>query len=297
LLSNTTAEQQQKKEKKLSNPIRLTSRRQFLFQTAALGAATMIPSLSQAQSRRVERIGIQLYTLRREMAEDFEGTLARVAELGFREMEFAGYYNRPASEVKRVLERNGLTSPAAHIQLAAVRSNLEREIEFAAELGQTYIVIPSLPADERSLDDYKRHAQTLNSAGEACRSAGLKMGYHNHNFEFEQTNGQVHYDVLLDETDPGLVDFELDLFWITVAGADPVSYFTSHPGRFTMLHVKDRDTHGRMADVGRGTIDFVGLFSHAETAGFRHYFVEHDNPGDGLASVANSIYAMKNLRF
>ncbi|MBT8147233.1 MAG: sugar phosphate isomerase/epimerase, partial [Gammaproteobacteria bacterium] len=111
------------------------------------------------------------------------------------------------------------------------------------------------------------------------------------------TGGQVHYDLLLNETDADLVDFELDLFWITVAGFDPLSYFSNHPGRFTMLHVKDRDTHGRMADVGLGTIDFPGIFSHAETAGFKHYFVEHDNPGNGLASVANSIYTVRNLRF
>jgi len=257
----------------------------------------MLPSLSFAQDRRVERVGLQLYTLRQEMAQDFEGTLARVAELGFKEMEFAGYFNHSASEVKKILDRNGLTSPAAHIQLAAVRSDLEKEIEFAAKLGQTNIVVPSLPGDERSLDDYKRHAETLNNAGEVCRRVGLKMGYHNHNYEFEQTGGQVHFDVLLNETQPELVDFELDLFWITVAGSDPLSYFTDHPGRFTMLHVKDLDTHGRMADVGRGTIDFAGIFAHAETAGFEHYFVEHDNPGNGLASVANSIYTIRNLRF
>jgi sugar phosphate isomerase/epimerase len=277
--------------------IRSASRRRFIHQTAALGAAALIPPLTQAQDRRVERVGLQLYTLRREMAENFDATLARVADLGFKEMEFAGYFGRSATDVRRVLERNGLTSPAAHIQLTAVRSNLQGEIDYAAELGQTYIVIPSLPGDERSLDDYKRHAQTLNSAGEAARRAGLKMGYHNHDFEFAQTGGQTHYDVLLNETDPELVDFEMDLFWINVAGSDPLAYFASHPGRFTMLHVKDRDTHGRMADVGLGTIDFAGLFSNVDTAGFRHYFVEHDNPGDGLASVANSIYTVRNLRF
>ena len=268
-----------------------------MLHTATLGAAAMFPALSHSQDRRVERIGLQLYTLRTEMARDFEGTLARVAELGFKEVEFAGYFGRSARDVKRVLDRNGLTSPAAHIQLAAVRANLEREIEYAAELGQSYIVVPSLPGDERSLDDYQRHAETLNSAGEACRRAGLKMGYHNHNYEFEQTGGQVHFDVMLNETQTDLVDFELDLFWIAVAGFDPRSYFANHPGRFTMLHVKDRDTHGRMADVGRGTLDFAGIFSHVETAGFKHYFVEHDNPGNGLASIANSIYTVKNLRF
>jgi len=281
----------------LKQPTKSISRRQFLTRTASLGAAAMLPSLSVAQDRRVERIGLQLYTLRQEMAQDFEGTLGRVAELGFKEMEFAGYFGRSASQVKSVLDRNGLTSPAAHIQLTAVRSNLEQEIEFAAELGQTYIVVPSLPGDERSLDDYRRHAETLNSAGEACRRAGLKMGYHNHAFEFEQTGGQVHFDLLLNETQPELVDIELDLFWITVAGFDPLPYFDNHAGRFTMLHVKDMDTHGRMADVGRGTLDFAGIFAHADTAGFKHYFVEHDNPGNGMASIANSIYTVRNLRF
>lgn len=281
----------------MNRSVGLKSRRRFLFQTASLGATSLLPSLTFAQDRRVERIGLQLYTLRRDMTRDFEGTLARVAGLGYREMEFAGYFGRSARDVKRVLDRNGLTSPAAHIQLNAVRSNLEREIEYAVELGQTHIVVPSLPGNERSLDDYRRHADTLNNAGEACRRAGLKMGYHNHNYEFEQTGGQVHFDILLNETQPDLVDFELDLFWITVAGSDPLSYFVSHPGRFTMLHVKDRDTHGRMADVGRGTIDFAGIFAHADTAGFKHYFVEHDNPGNGLASIASSIYTVRNLRF
>lgn len=272
-------------------------RRRFLQQTATLATASLLPPVAMSQNRRVERIGLQLYTLRREMARDFEGTLARVADLGFKEMEFAGYFGRSASDVRTILERYGLTSPAAHIQLTAVRENLEREIDYAAELGQSYIVVPSLPENERSLDDYRRHAETLNNAGEACRRAGLKMGYHNHNFEFESTGNQVPYDLLLNDTDPGLVDFELDLFWITVAGADPLTYFTDHSGRFTMLHVKDLDTHGRMADVGRGTIDFTGLFSHASVAGFKHYFVEHDNPGDGIASIASSIYTIRNLRF
>lgn len=272
-------------------------KRRFLQQSATLAAAALLPPVALSQNRRVERIGLQLYTLRQDMARDFEGTLARVAELGFKEMEFAGYFGRSASDVRTILERHGLASPAAHIQLTAIRENLEREIDYAAELGQSYIVVPSLPGNERSLDDYRRHAETLNSAGEACRRSGLKMGYHNHNFEFESTGGQVPYDLLLNNTDPGLVDFELDLFWITVAGADPLTYFAGHPGRFTMLHVKDLDTHGRMADVGRGTIDFAGLFSHASEAGFKHYFVEHDNPGDGIASVASSIYTLRNLRF
>lgn len=262
------------------------------FAASALGGSNVF-----AQGRSVDSVGLQLYTLRNEMAEDFDGALARVAELGYREMEFAGYYGRSASEVRQALANNGLVSPASHIQLNAIRENLAQEIEFAAELGQRFLVVPSLPGNERSLDDYRRHAETLNGAGEECRRAGLKMGYHNHSFEFETTDGRIPYDILLEETDPDLVDMELDLYWIVNAGVDPSAYFAAHPGRFSMLHVKDRAADGAMVDVGSGAIDFAGIFAHAETAGFRHYFVEHDNPGDGFASVANSISHLRELQF
>lgn len=231
------------------------------------------------------------------MAADFDATLAKVAEMGYREMEFAGYHGRGADEVRQALVNNGLVSPASHIQLRAVRENLAAEIEFAAELGQRFLVVPNLPGNERGLDDYRRHAEMLNRAGEACRDAGLKMGYHNHGFEFETTDGRIPYDILLEETDPELVDMELDLFWIIHAGVDPFAYFAAHPGRFSMLHVKDRTAGGVMADVGSGEIDFAGIFAHAASAGFQHYFVEHDNPGDGLTSVANSIGHLRELEF
>lgn len=274
-------------------------RRKFLKSTAALGAAAITPwSLSSsAQSRKVERIGLQLYTLRNEMSEDFAGTLARVAELGFKEMEFAGYMGNSAADVRSMLDANGLTSPAAHIQLLAIRDNLEREIETAQTIGQKYIVVPILPPNERTIADYHRHAEALNRAGEACKAAGLKMGYHNHDFEFATVQGQRPYDILVEETDPDLVAMELDLFWITKAGVDPAEYINKYPGRFAMLHVKDMDTLGRMADVGKGTIKFAELFSRVDTGGFEHYFVEHDNPGNGLVSIAYSIYTVRNLRF
>lgn len=272
------------------------SRRRFLGISLA-GLASQ-PFALHAQGRRVERVGLQLYTLRNEMGRDFEGTLARVAELGYRDMEFAGYFGRSASDVRRALDANGLTSPAAHIQWAAIRNNLQAEIDYAATLGQRYIVIPFLQPTERSLAHYQQLVETLNRAGEACRAAGLKMGYHNHDFEFIETDGLIPFDFILDETDPELVDMELDLYWIHRAGADPVAYFNKHPGRFKMLHVKDMAPDGNMVDVGRGTIDFAKLFSHADTAGFEHYFVEHDNPGeDGIASVAYSINTVRNLVF
>ena len=268
----------------------------------ALGAAFAASALggsagALAQRRRVDQVGLQLYTLRKEMGQDFEGALARVAEIGYREMEFAGYFGRSANEVRQALDSNGLNSPAVHVQLGAVRENLQAEIEFASTVGQQYLVVPSVPGNERSADDYRSHADALNRAGEECRRAGLKMAYHNHDFEFEPTSGRIPYDILLEETDPELVAMELDLFWIVHAGHDPLEYIAAHPGRFSMLHVKDRDAAGAMVDVGSGMIDFAAIFANADSAGFRHYFVEHDNPGDGFSSVTNSFRAVRGLVF
>ena len=276
----------------------LNTRRRFIQSSLLMMAGTMTPfSLSLAQGRRVERPGLQLYTLRADMSRDFEGTLARVAELGYKEMEFAGYFNKSPSQVRSILDQNGLTSPASHIQLTEVRDNLEETIETAVAIGQKYIVVPIISPNERSLSDYQRHAETLNRAGEACRRAGIRMGYHNHDFEFVETSGRIPYDVLLEETDPDLVDFELDLYWIKNAGKDYSAYFEKHPGRFSMLHVKDMDEFGRMVEVGRGTIDFAEIFSHQDSAGIEHFFVEHDRPVNGLASVADSLYTLRNMTF
>jgi sugar phosphate isomerase/epimerase len=272
------------------------SRRRAIGQLTTLGAAVLAPwKQTLGQLRTVENIGLQLYTLRRELAGDFEGTLARVAELGYREVEFAGYFERDPAAVRRTLDLLGLSSPAAHIQLQALRDNLQGEIETALALGQQYIVVPIVPDTERSLDHYHRHADFLNRAGEACREAGLVMGYHNHAFEFERTDGQLPYDILLNETDPELVAMEMDLFWISYAGVDPVAYFERFPGRFPMLHVKDLGAGRSMQSVGEGNIDFARLFAFQETAGFRHFFVEHDNPDDAVASITTSIRNLRGL--
>lgn len=273
------------------------NRRKFLCSSAIVSAAASLPLTALAQGRRVENVGLQLYTLRNEMSQDFEGTLAKVADLGFKEMEFAGYFGRSASAVRQTLDQNGMTSPAAHVQLQALRDDLEAEVERAAILGQKFIVVPILPANQRTIAEYQRTADYLNRAGEVCKEAGIKMGYHNHAFEFEVTDGQIPYDILLDETDADLVSMELDLYWIRNAGVDPVSYFESHPDRFSMLHVKDMDEFGRMADVGSGEINFAEIFSYADTAGFKHFFVEHDRPGNGMASVAVSLYTVRNIVF
>lgn len=273
------------------------SRRRFLQQSLAATAVASPISIAFGQSRRVDRIGLQLYTLRNEMAQDFEGTLERVAELGFKEMQFAGYHGRSPAEVRRILDRLGMTSPAAHVGLGLMRDEIDRQIDIAGEIGQQYIVIPSLPSDERTLNDYERHAEALNEYGARCRDHGMTIGYHNHSFEFELQRGKIGYDYLLYFTEPDLVKFELDLYWAVNANIDPIEIFNKNPGRFPMVHVKDQNTAGQMVDVGRGIIDFAEIFTHSEKAGIEHYFIEHDFPSDGLNSVAYSFNSVNSIRF
>ena len=275
------------------------SRREFLKKAAVSAALAASPLGSAlAQVRRVDQIGIQLYSLRNEMAEDFEGTLEQLAEIGFTEMEFAGYHGKSATEVRGILDGFGLTSPAAHVPLNAIRDDLDREIEIAATLGQQYIVMPFLPENERSLDDYQRVAEILNRAGEKTREAGITMAYHNHDFEFDiQEGGKIGYDILTTQTEPELVVFEMDRYWAEEAGYDATFFFLKSPGRYPMIHVKDRSGAGEIVDVGRGYIDFAELFSYASKGGFRHYFIEHDYPSDGINSMAYSYNTVRNLRF
>ena len=273
------------------------SRRRFLQQSLAATAVASPLSIAFGQSRRVDRIGLQLYTLRNEMAQDFEGTLERVAELGFKEMQFAGYHGRSPAEVRRILDRLGMTSPAAHVGLGLMRDEIDRQIDIAGEIGQQYIVIPSLPSDERTLNDYERHAEALNEYGLRCKDHAMTIGYHNHSFEFELQGKKIGYDYLLYFTEPDLVKFELDLYWAVNANVNPIEIFNKNPGRFPMVHVKDQNTAGQMVDVGRGIIDFAEIFTHSEKAGIKHYFIEHDFPSDGLNSVAYSFNSVNNIRF
>ena len=137
----------------------------------------------------------------------------------------------------------------------------------------------------------------MNEAGQRCKEVGLNIAYHNHSFEFESQGGRTGYDELLELTDPDLVSFELDLYWAVNVNKNPIALFNDNPGRFPMVHVKDRNSAGEMTEVGKGQIDFAEIFSHSDIAGIQHYFVEHDFPEDGLDSVAYSINTLKNIYF
>jgi sugar phosphate isomerase/epimerase len=230
------------------------------------------------------------------MAEDIAATLELVADIGYREVEFAGYFDTEPADLRRHLENLGLRAPSAHIGYGDFAADVNRVIDQAASVGHEFVIVPAIPDGERAtLDDYRRHADHFNRWSEACRSAGLAFGYHNHEFEFTQIDGRIPYDVLLTETDPSRVKMELDLAWARSGNADVLAYFEAWPGRFPLCHIKDLDANGNEADIGEGDVAFERIFAQAEQAGLKHGFVERDHPADARLSIERNFAAIHPL--
>lgn len=281
------------------------NRRSFLVTlggaTAALAThghlAGALPDMIERR-KRLHRIGIQLYTLRDLASADLGGTLAKLAKIGYKEIEFAGYHNHSATEVRDLLEHNGLTAPSAHIPIATIEKEPAKTFKDARIVGHKWLTIPSLPdAKHETVDDWKRSAAQLNAVGTRVKAAGFHLAYHNHNIEFGKIGEVVPLNVLIENTDPSLVSFEMDIYWVVNGGGNPLALLSRFPGRFKMFHVKDSmgPPENRMADVGAGTIDFKTIFARAK--GIEHYFVEHDQPADALASAAASYQYLAKLEF
>lgn len=271
---------------------------------AATGAiaAGVVPRIALAEEyKKLEKVGIQLYTLRNDMQRDFEGTLKSVAGIGYKQVEFAGYFGRSPSDVRAILKRLGLDAPAAHIGTpAALTKDFKKLVDDSKVMGHKYLFVAYIEEKDRTLDNYRRYADLLNSAGETAKKSGLRVGYHNHDFEFQSMDGQIPYDILLERTDPKLVSMEMDLFWVTKAGRKPTEYFDRFPGRFEAVHVKDMGPppEQRMVDVGKGQIDFARIFAERKKAGIRYFFVEHDNPQPSALGSARASYDyLKRLKF
>ena len=287
-------------------------RRTFLGTMTAATLLTRRLGLA-ADDHKIEKIGLQLYTVRDLMKQDFDGTLAKVAAIGYKEVEFAGYFDHSPKDVRAAVDRHGLTAPSAHIDYKSLGEKFPEVIEAAKVVGHDYLVNPWIDAEIRKQPDgWKQAAETFNRAGQACKKAGIQFGYHNHWVEFLPVNGKLPYDFLLTECDPNLVKMELDLCWITVGGQDPLRYFDRYPGRFPLVHVKDvkivppvtaggaQDFGSSMKDmteVGSGIIDWKKIFAQSDKAGIKHYFVEHDNPKKPLESIKTSYDYLARLRF
>jgi sugar phosphate isomerase/epimerase len=292
------------------------NRRTFIGTSIAAAVAASRPAWP-AETHHIERVGLQLYTVRDLMKKDFDSTIAKVAEIGYKEVEFAGYFGKSPQEVRKILDGNKLTSPSEHVPYDTIEKKWPETLEAAHTIGQKFIVCPWIDVTQRKEGDgWKHAAEAFNRAGEAAQKAGIQFAYHNHAFEFEPSDtlgGKMPYDFLLENTDPKLVKMEMDLCWITVGGQDPVKYFDRYPGRFPLVHVKDWTTKGpggndyggatgaskkpgHMTDVGQGEIDFKRIFAQSGKAGIQHYFVENDEPKSAFEDIKISYDYLANFK-
>lgn len=269
-------------------------------------------------------IGLQLYTLSSIIDDNLDGTLKKVAAIGYKEIESAyskkgGFYGMKAPQFAAYLKSMGLSWKSHHVlgasfkemtkgrvikdaqgkpvvfpPLPNLKDNMQQIVDDAAAGGLPYLVCAGIPVETSA--DLKASVKTLNKTAEACHKAGITFAYHNHDREFKKVDGILPYHILLTETDPQKLKMELDLCWVTKAGVDPVMLFQQNPGRFPLLHVKDIDKSlEKPLPVGTGVVDFKRIFAHAKLAGAKHFFVEHDMPTDPIESITISFNNLKKL--
>jgi sugar phosphate isomerase/epimerase len=300
-------------------------RRTFLatLGAAALGASR--PAVLAALTKRahpeakLSRIGIQLYTVRRAAAADLAGTLARLAAIGFKEVELAGYYNHSAAEFRDLLKQNGLAAPSGHIAIDLIENDPVKTFADAHTVGHEWITVPSLPRGKRETeDDWKRVAAQFNGAARKAKDAGFRFAFHNHNDIVRTQNGILPVEILMRETDPALVFYQMDIYWAVSGGADPLALLARYPGRFKMFHVKDGKppySDASQTDLGQGTIDFKPVFAMGRdcasanserrceaptggaTRGIEHYFMESDSAADPMLFAAAGYKYLANLEY
>lgn len=283
----------------------MPSRRNFLRSlplvsgTLAFGMAS---ACSTAANEQENQVGIQLWTLRDDVKKNLNGTLESLAEMGYNSIEAFGFdgmfYGQNPSDFSKFCAGLGLKLHSSHTGITA--ENADQYAGKAAEAGLSYLFLPSMMGrPEDSLNDFRRLAEEMNLIGASCKKHGIKFGYHNHDFEFRALEDELPYDILLSGTDPDLVSFQLDIYWMVKAGKDPLKYFEEHSGRFKTWHIKDKGNDGESCIVGNGIIDFKALLKHSKTAGLEYIFVEQESYAEGtpLYCAEQSLNYIRNHFF
>ena len=279
----------------------MKSRREFLVKSGMLMAGAIIaPScLSASNTEKSLNVGVQLYSFRDAMAKDAKGTLKRIADLGFKQIESARssaghYYGLSAAEMKKVCSDLGMNLSSGHV---ALDKNFDKTLEEAVASGQEYLICSSLPSRGQTINNYKKVAEAFNEAGEKSLKAGVKFGYHNHEYEFDTVDGQILYDVLMDNTDPKYVHMESDLGWVVMAGKDPLDYFEKYSGRFPLWHLKDMDlAKEHSVEFGKGALDIPTMLKNKKKSGLKYMYVEQEEYADNpFASMEHNMKYLKGL--
>lgn len=255
----------------------MKTRREFLRTSGAFAlGAYLLPS---GKGSATKDVGVQLYSVRKEMLADAPGTLKQLAKIGYKELESAksekgNYYGLKPREIKKIASDLGMRVRSGHVH---VDKDWHQSVDEAAEAGQRYLICSSMPEHGQTVENYQKTADIFNKAAEDCKKRNLIFGYHNHEEEFEKVNGQVLYDILLDRTDPALVKMEMDLGWLIVTGNDPFKYFEKYPNRFPLWHLKDMDLKKKESvEFGKGGVDIKKLVANGKKAGMKYFFVEQE---------------------
>lgn len=280
----------------------MITRLAFIKQSAVLTAGLMVKPA--ALELKTNKIGLGLYTLRNELSKDVQDTLTKVKNLGYTDVETFGYngkyWNLAPADFSKLLKSIGLVSTSGHYYPAESfldagwEDKWKKAMDDSASIGQTYIVVPYLGAPARTIENYKKFADSFSKAAAMAKKNKLTFAYHNHNFEFDDISGQNGFDILM-KSDPA-VKFEMDIYWVSFAGKDPISIMKAHPGRFPLWHVKDMDKTEKKSftEVGNGVIDYKKIFDNAKVSGMKHFYVEQDQSASTpMQSIEKSINYLK----
>lgn len=227
------------------------------------------------------QVGIQLYSVRDRSEKDFLGTIREIGEIGYRNVELAGYYGHSAKEVRQALSDAGLNAPSAHVGLsvgdAAIWDNLKKQVEYGLELGLKRFIVPGYPlVNNPTLEDVHQMADTLAEAAKIVKESGLAFGYHNHAFEFVPVEGKLVIDHILERVPADLLFMEFDLGWVKVGGQDPAEYVKKYAGRVPVVHAKDFKEDGTDSEIGKGSVDWDSALAACESAGVEYVIIEQE---------------------
>lgn len=310
----------------------MATRREFIKNTSLVAAAMAVSPMAEVMAalKKENKLGIQLFSIPKMLSEDYMAGVKMLQELSYKELELfgpfpfsaekakkgweaagkmlgfsgSGYFGKSAKEIKKILDDHGMSSPGTHTDLDTLEQNMGALGEAASILGHKYVTLPAIPDDRRkTIDDYKRIAEAFNKIGAEAQKNGIRFGYHNHGYGIKPVDGVRPLEIILKNTDPNLVFFEMDIFWTTCGGVDPIELLTKYPNRYKMLHLKDMkekkqftgDGGGMgdwmpmfplMASAGDGVLDLQGIVKKAKEVGVEHFFVEQD-------MVANPQVALK----
>lgn len=239
-------------------------------------------------------VGLQLYTIRDETAKDFAKTLRYVSDMGYQNVEFAGYGNLSSKDMATLLADLNLRAASTHVGLHLLEEDFERELNYCLSIGCNFLVVPYITEEWRSEEGLRKLGARLNEFGRLSKERGITLAYHNHDFEFKQTNGKYLLDSLLEATDPNYVKLELDTYWAAFAGVDPAAYIRQHADRVKLIHLKDMTADRKFSEVGDGTLDIPGYIEAAKASDVAYYFVENDAPS--IPSLESARRSFENLQ-